>query len=445
MPGVVFDPGQRLPHAGDPLGADRELHVLGGGGAGQLAGEIPGVGAQRDLPPRRGRAVPDGGWQRGQRPAQQVHHVRPRVLVAGQQVGGQRDLGLCPGRHVRPARPLALVGVGDAAFLAAVDLHVGGIDVDGHRPSGQLRRPLGGQQARHPRGRGGQAVFRAPPVRPGEPAHDPGRGRGGQARYRHQLLARGIGPDPVQPDQEVLPGQLRGGHPGQHLPAGEPPRPLLDRPDPGSSSPIRPSLMYSSVTVSIPPLPVSDGSSAPIWILPRVFPCVVPDVFTISVTPLLGTTSASALNCPSKKPGTSGPAAACCRSIHGFRSEAGRSQRQGAVRGRAQSEVAPSRPTTCRRSPGSRVSPRPTSRCRRSSSVDEAGVRPLAGAERRLKDPRAAAVAGQLGVPDHRGQGIGAIPPAGPGPQAGPRAVPPLQRGDSGGRAAAVVGFGHPH
>ena len=41
-----------------------------------------------------------------------------------------------------------------------------------------------------------------------------------------------IGADPVQPDQEVLPGQLRRGHPGQHLPAGKPPRPLLDRPHP---------------------------------------------------------------------------------------------------------------------------------------------------------------------------------------------------------------------
>ena len=36
----------------------------------------------------------------------------------------------------------------------------------------------------------------------------------------------------VQADQEVLPGQLRGGHPGQHLPAGKPAAALLDRPHP---------------------------------------------------------------------------------------------------------------------------------------------------------------------------------------------------------------------
>ena len=45
-------------------------------------------------------------------------------------------------------------------------------------------------------------------------------------------LAGLVGAQPVQPDQEVLAGQLRGGHPGQHLPAGEPPLALLDRPHP---------------------------------------------------------------------------------------------------------------------------------------------------------------------------------------------------------------------
>ena len=64
----------------------------------------------------------------------------------------------------------------------------------------------------------------------GEPARDPGRGRGGQPRHRRDLLAGRVGAHPVQPHQEVLPGQLGGGHPGQHLPAGKPPRPLLDRP-----------------------------------------------------------------------------------------------------------------------------------------------------------------------------------------------------------------------
>ena len=231
-PGAVVDPGQRLPHAGDPLGADREDHVVGGGGAGQVPGEVPGVGAQRDLPPGRRRPVPDSWRQRGQRPPQQRHCGGAGVFIPGQQVGGQRDLGLGPGCHVRPPGPLPLVGVGNPALLVPVHLHVGGVDVDGHRPFGQLRGPLGGQQARHPRGRRRQPGFGAAPVPGGEPARDPGRGGGGQARHRNQVLARLIGAQPVQADQEVFSGQLRRGHPGQHLPAGKPPPPGLDRPDP---------------------------------------------------------------------------------------------------------------------------------------------------------------------------------------------------------------------
>ena len=231
-PGILGDPGQCLPHAGDPLGADRERHVFFRGGAGQFPGEVPGIRAQRDPAPRRPCAITDRLRQRGQRPAQQPRHVRAWILVTGQQVGGQRDLRLRPGRHVRPARPLPLVVVGHPAFLAAVDLHVGGVDVDRHRAFGQLRRPLGRQQAGHRRRGPGQPGLRAAPVLLREPARDPGRGRGGQARHRCQQLPGLVGADPVQADQEVLPGQLRGGHPGQHLPAGKPAAALLDRPHP---------------------------------------------------------------------------------------------------------------------------------------------------------------------------------------------------------------------
>ena len=41
-----------------------------------------------------------------------------------------------------------------------------------------------------------------------------------------------IGALAIQPDQEVFPGQLRGGDPDQHLPAGMAAAALLDRPDP---------------------------------------------------------------------------------------------------------------------------------------------------------------------------------------------------------------------
>ena len=52
-----------------------------------------------------------------------------------------------------------------------------------------------------------------------------------QPRHRRDLLPRLISALPVQPDQEVLPGQLGRGDPGQQLPAAEPPLPLLDRAD----------------------------------------------------------------------------------------------------------------------------------------------------------------------------------------------------------------------
>ena len=131
---------------------------------------------------------------------------------------------------MRPARPLALIVISHAPFLAAVHLHVGGVNVDGDWPAaGQLAGPLGGQQRQHPGGRGRQARLGACPLRCGEPAGQPGRGRGSQAGHRRDLLASGIGALTVQADQEILPGQLRRGDPGQHLPTGEPAVALLDR------------------------------------------------------------------------------------------------------------------------------------------------------------------------------------------------------------------------
>ena len=102
-PGVLGDPGQRLPHAGDPLGADGEGHVRAAAARARSPAKYPASARSAIFRGRR-RPVPDRPRQRGQRPAQQGHHGRTGVLVAGQQIGGQRDLGLGPGRHVRQAR-----------------------------------------------------------------------------------------------------------------------------------------------------------------------------------------------------------------------------------------------------------------------------------------------------------------------------------------------------
>ena len=75
----------------------------------------------------------------------------------------------------------------------------------------------------------------------------------------------------------------------------------LTGPMPSSSAAVKPSLPHSSVTAIIPPAPVSDGSAAPIWILPRVLPGV-PAASTISVTLLLGQSSTVTLDNPSRTP-----------------------------------------------------------------------------------------------------------------------------------------------
>ena len=132
---------------------------------------------------------------------------------------------------MRPPDPLALVVIGHAPLLAAVDLHVSGVQVDRDRRVGQRRRPRRGQQFQHPPGHRRQAGLHCLPLRRGDPAGQARRGRGRQARHRRDLLASRIGALAVQPGQEVLPGQLRRRDPGQQLPGPEPAFALLDRAD----------------------------------------------------------------------------------------------------------------------------------------------------------------------------------------------------------------------
>ena len=132
---------------------------------------------------------------------------------------------------MRPADPLALVVIGHAAFLAAVDLHVGGVQVDRDRPVGQRRRPRRGQQRQHPPRHRRQATLHRLPLRGGDPPGQARRGGGRQPRHRGDLLPGRIGALAVQPGQEVLPGQLRRRDPGQQLPGPETAIPLLDRAD----------------------------------------------------------------------------------------------------------------------------------------------------------------------------------------------------------------------
>jgi hypothetical protein len=68
------------------------------------------------------------------------------------------------------------------------------------------------------------------PVR-AEAAGEPARGPARRDRRLVEQRRGRVGPDPIHPDQVVLPGQLCGGHPDQKLPAGQATITLFDRPD----------------------------------------------------------------------------------------------------------------------------------------------------------------------------------------------------------------------
>ena len=132
---------------------------------------------------------------------------------------------------MRAPHPLPLMVIGHAALLTAVDLHVGGIQVNRDRAPGQRRRPRRRQQVQHPlRDHRGTALHSLP-LLAGDPAGQARRRGGTQPRHRRELLPGRILALPVQAGQEVLPGQLRRRDPGQQLPGSETAIPLLDRPD----------------------------------------------------------------------------------------------------------------------------------------------------------------------------------------------------------------------
>jgi hypothetical protein len=131
---------------------------------------------------------------------------------------------------VRTPDSLALVVERHPALAAAVNLHVGGVQIDRHLLT-QRRRPLGGQQLQRRRSDIPEPGLHRRPLPSRQPPRQPGRGRRRQVGHRAQLLPGGVGALAVQPDQEVFPGQLCGGDPDQQLCGGVPAAALLDRPD----------------------------------------------------------------------------------------------------------------------------------------------------------------------------------------------------------------------
>ena len=275
VPVVFGDPGQQPPQRGDPLGADRERDLRVVGSAGQRPGEVPGVGAHRHparSPRRRG--------QGGQRAAQQVRRGRARVIGAVAQVGGQHVLRLRPGGHVRAADPLALVVIGHAALLAAVDLHVGGVQVDGDRPAGQGRRPLRGQQRQHTAGHRRQAGLYRPPLHRGDPPGQAGGGRGASPGTGVSSWPAASARWRSSPVRKSSPASCAAASPASSSPAPNPRSRCLIGPTAASSAPITPSRSHSSVMAARPAFGVSAGSGAPIRGCCRDLPALLRILFT---------------------------------------------------------------------------------------------------------------------------------------------------------------------
>jgi hypothetical protein len=163
---------------------------------------------------------------------------------------------------MRPPRPLALVVVRHAAFLAAVDLDIGGIQVNRDRPFGRRCRPCRGQQLDHPPGDRCQSRLHRQPLPAGDPAGHARSRRRRQARYRGELLASRIRAVAVQRGQEILPGQLRCCQPVSSSPPNPRSRSFTG-PTAASSSPITFSRSHSPVIAASAAFGVSARSGAP--------------------------------------------------------------------------------------------------------------------------------------------------------------------------------------
>jgi hypothetical protein len=225
--------------------------------AGEFSGEVAGIGTQR-YPPG-----PRGSGQAAQRTTQQGRDRGTGIVVAGQQLRGQYRVG-GPAGHMRATATLSLVVVLHPAFLTSVDFLVGGVDIDRDRALGQHRRPWRGQQREHPLRRPRDTGLHRSPLLRGEPPCQPGRRGRCQARYRCEHLPRLIATVSIQPDQEILPGQLRRGHTHQQLPGTMATVSSLDRPDRAIQVFDQPSRSTSSATAAIPDTGVNVGSGAPI-------------------------------------------------------------------------------------------------------------------------------------------------------------------------------------
>ena len=228
-PRVFGDRGERPPDSTVAFRGDRVVAALATAAWASDWSTYPASGADP-------RPAADLRWQHRQRPGQQLRGVGAHIVVAGEQIRRQRQLGLGPARQVHPPALHPGVVPPDPVLLRPVDLYVGGVAVDGGISQHQ-RCPDHGRQHREPAlvDLGQAGLDTGQPVRAVglrvEPTGQPGRCGRRRDRRAHEQPAAGIGADPVQPGQAVLTGQQPRGHPDQQLTRGVTALTVLHRPD----------------------------------------------------------------------------------------------------------------------------------------------------------------------------------------------------------------------
>lgn len=119
-----------------------------------------------------------------------------------------------------PANPL---------LAGAVDLDLGGVQVDGGARTHQPASLAGGQQPQRPGDQAGHGPLDPGDLRVAEAAGQRGGGGGRRWRKAAQQPAHRVGALVVQVDQEVPAGQQRLGQPDQQLARAKPAAAALDR------------------------------------------------------------------------------------------------------------------------------------------------------------------------------------------------------------------------
>jgi len=202
----LTDGGVGAPHRGVAFGRDREITPLLDRGLGEVGGEVAGIGADPQPVGLRGCSAHLFG-DPGQPTAQHRRGAGPDVVVAGQQIRGGGHARFGPGRQVWTTGSLSGVVVGHALLARPVDLHVGGVQVDGD-PAAQPGPAVNWEELDGASDQvGGRGLDPGHLLGTEAAGQSTRRGRG-QTRHRRQLRSSHVLTLPVERHQGVAAQQL---------------------------------------------------------------------------------------------------------------------------------------------------------------------------------------------------------------------------------------------